>query len=76
MMMTAVTRPLQLPQGAAQGFKLALIRVPLALEAFQQLQNLVHLFEALFERIDNLVYLLNGLFDVAFRRGLATTCGR
>ncbi|MFO1514642.1 MAG: hypothetical protein U1F83_17315 [Verrucomicrobiota bacterium] len=53
----------QLAQGAAQRFNLALVGELLAFGHFDQFQNFFHLIHRAFERIHNLHDLVNGLTD-------------
>jgi len=66
MVASAVARPLQVLEGPSQGFDFALVRVPLALEGLQRLENFLHVFESFLQRVDDFIYLLDGAFDAGF----------
>jgi hypothetical protein len=62
--------PLELPQGAAQGFNFAFVRQLLAVGQFHQLQHLVHLLEGLAQGRHHFGDFFDGLADGGGRRRL------
>jgi len=61
--MPAFTGPLQMPQRAAQGFYLTLIRVALPLEMLEHFQDFVHLLESLSQVFHDLINLFDRFLD-------------
>jgi hypothetical protein len=62
-MLSGFAGPVQLPQAAAKGFNLLLVRVLLPLGQLQGLQHFFHLFQGTAEGLDDVVDLFNGLLD-------------
>jgi hypothetical protein len=72
----AFARTLHLPQRAPQRFDFALVGVLLPFCNLKNLQDLLHVIEALAQRPDNVVNFVNCLLNRFSRSGLALTVRR
>lgn len=68
MVTATVPRPLQLAERAAERFNFTLVRIPLALEGFQRLENFLHVLEGFLQRTHNVIYLLDRALDARLGR--------
>ncbi len=68
--MAGIARTMHLAHGATEGLDFSLIRILLALEQFQHLQNLFHVIERAAQHVNYRVYLFYRFFNGRGRSGL------
>jgi hypothetical protein len=60
---SALTRAIQLPERAAQGFNFLFVSVLLTLGQFERLQQFLHVLERCLQGFDDFVYIPDGFLN-------------